>query len=846
MPSHRTADAAQIAPYLTHFVSHHGQVTLAPADNNGRVRQANTKGDRIRQRQDRNARTEEEVRFNVGPRSLRNLVSNRGVKRGGRQDRDRGETDEAYPNYPPPSFLEATSVPPSPCNATLLTPSQPASPIISGECASTLPKPTDIPALTMAPKSENDPDSDASSLEIIDMASLPLEEQLPSGSKLEENIKRDWINRRGVEFPSPPESQVRGRSKNRVKALLDSDTEDEVHDAPRQSSSRSKNGSLSPLRTLFPYRSMTVDQPFSASPNPSPYSSRSSLPFLSATSLKMSMSTTSISSVKGEGFFSRRLMSFKGKERARESLDAWEVVDSDPSPTLENTSSPVRSQSFTYGMPVPQTHAVKEPIQPAPAPTTTVTTPHPLSLRDRKPPPVPFVTRPRRPAPPPPPKLAESLPVPRGPMLTSVRTRKPPPPPKKSPRLASSPLGHDSWRPSSLDVDVESNAMLQRAIATPLPLSPIDVLSENVSPTCPILLSPAENISVCKPTPISPTAPAPNAPMVTWESDGLARGTSPDLPSMPGDYPEDDESSSPISIRPPSPLPGPLPTPRRHYPGRPLPQPPGTTRPLVDSIYAAHDDPLLSPTFTGSQCPEGLLIDLDDSSTVEAASSHLAPLLNDDMNPFATPSYATSSSSSVDLLGSIADLPSPVITQEHQPSRADTPPANQLATPFSQITDLDVLISRISDEEQQDGSDYDALLLLSEFIGPATPPRVVSQPASVPPDTPPRPTQHNVASPVTSVRSPPTSFVNIPRLGNVRVERRRTTKDGRVKLKLGLFDAAVDKCGICLTQFRSGDAGQLGSACRHAFHEKCLGRWLIRSKTCPMCRLPFTLEQAPL
>lgn len=94
MPSHRTADAAQIAPYLTHAVSHHGQITLVPADNNGRVRQANVKGNRSRPRQERNTRTEEELRFNVGPRTLRNIVGNRAARRVGRQDRGLGESNE--------------------------------------------------------------------------------------------------------------------------------------------------------------------------------------------------------------------------------------------------------------------------------------------------------------------------------------------------------------------------------------------------------------------------------------------------------------------------------------------------------------------------------------------------------------------------------------------------------------------------------------------------------------------------------------------------------------------------------------------------------------------------------
>lgn len=61
-------------------------------------------------------------------------------------------------------------------------------------------------------------------------------------------------------------------------------------------------------------------------------------------------------------------------------------------------------------------------------------------------------------------------------------------------------------------------------------------------------------------------------------------------------------------------------------------------------------------------------------------------------------------------------------------------------------------------------------------------------------------------------------------------------KDGRVKLKLVLMGTAVDRCGICLTQFKEGDCGAVGEKCRHSCHEKCIVRWLARSWTCPLCR----------
>jgi hypothetical protein len=52
-----------IAPYLTHHVSHHGQLTLIPPENAGRARKAKGKSSKSRTRVDR---CEEELRFNTG------------------------------------------------------------------------------------------------------------------------------------------------------------------------------------------------------------------------------------------------------------------------------------------------------------------------------------------------------------------------------------------------------------------------------------------------------------------------------------------------------------------------------------------------------------------------------------------------------------------------------------------------------------------------------------------------------------------------------------------------------------------------------------------------------------
>jgi hypothetical protein len=100
MSPRRVADAANIAPYLTHAVSHHGQQTLVPPDNAGRVRKVKPRKNRSRTRPDRNVRSEEEIRFNTGsPRSMRSpaVPASRGGRRPtrtARQDRTNPRDDE--------------------------------------------------------------------------------------------------------------------------------------------------------------------------------------------------------------------------------------------------------------------------------------------------------------------------------------------------------------------------------------------------------------------------------------------------------------------------------------------------------------------------------------------------------------------------------------------------------------------------------------------------------------------------------------------------------------------------------------------------------------------------------
>lgn len=48
----------------------------------------------------------------------------------------------------------------------------------------------------------------------------------------------------------------------------------------------------------------------------------------------------------------------------------------------------------------------------------------------------------------------------------------------------------------------------------------------------------------------------------------------------------------------------------------------------------------------------------------------------------------------------------------------------------------------------------------------------------------------------------------------VTVSSRRTTSDGRTKIKLALLGVRVERCGVCLMQFREGDVGAK-TVCEH-------------------------------
>ena len=86
------------------------------------------------------------------------------------------------------------------------------------------------------------------------------------------------------------------------------------------------------------------------------------------------------------------------------------------------------------------------------------------------------------------------------------------------------------------------------------------------------------------------------------------------------------------------------------------------------------------------------------------------------------------------------------------------------------VTDLDLLVSQLEAE----GSHYEQLAAIGEFLGPAKPTKATAEELS--------------------------TLV----VGKVECERRRRTKEGKIKQKLSVVGVRVDKCAICLAQFKEG------------------------------------------
>jgi hypothetical protein len=79
--------------------------------------------------------------------------------------------------------------------------------------------------------------------------------------------------------------------------------------------------------------------------------------------------------------------------------------------------------------------------------------------------------------------------------------------------------------------------------------------------------------------------------------------------------------------------------------------------------------------------------------------------------------------------------------------------------------------------------------------------------------------------------------------GLINVDSRRTTAQGKVKLKLSLLGVRVTKCPICLAQYRKDERAVILPECVHSAHEECARKWFREDDRCFVCRVPLQRER---
>ena len=127
------------------------------------------------------------------------------------------------------------------------------------------------------------------------------------------------------------------------------------------------------------------------------------------------------------------------------------------------------------------------------------------------------------------------------------------------------------------------------------------------------------------------------------------------------------------------------------------------------------------------------------------------------------------------------------------------------------ITDLDVAVAHLD----HPATHYEWATLISDFLGPAR-----------------EQTQRT------------TEELEGISVGRVELEHRRVTTSGQVRVRLSVAGVRVDRCGICLEQFRKGQLACILPCFHmcvlfmtdHSFHNHCTIELLRHAQQCPVCR----------
>lgn len=152
----------------------------------------------------------------------------------------------------------------------------------------------------------------------------------------------------------------------------------------------------------------------------------------------------------------------------------------------------------------------------------------------------------------------------------------------------------------------------------------------------------------------------------------------------------------------------------------------------------------------------------------------------------------------------ISDSPRASPSSTPQPSEAPRPsPPQPRRDPSLGLTDFDLLVAQL----EASGSHFEQLSAIGEFLGPAKP---------------------------TAATAAQLASLSV---GVIECDSRRVTREGKIKQKLSCVGVRVDKCAICLAQFKEAQRAVI-LPCSHIFHEDCTVKLLRRVDRCPTCRAP--------
>ncbi|KAF9225664.1 hypothetical protein BS17DRAFT_556185 [Gyrodon lividus] len=797
----RAAEPTQAAPYLTHDMTHHGRHTLVPPDNNGRTRKPKSK-------KKREERYEQEIQYNLS-------YNFRGANTRRQEQSTSGMRDDAeYP--PPPTYETATAVstlvsedfvheggPPHPVVASSGIPLPPL-PVLGRRSHPGGSDRSDTSSIDTASLSLSQPQSeeDRSSIELVDLdPSERWELDRVRGISLGERVKRHRM-RADTATPSPIPHRTRLASQptttrnpgSHARFLASQLSLRIPEDHDRYADERTQdNSDLSTPPTPKHHRMPSIPGSPSRffhvrSHSPQPSSSVISLlrnpsPFFKSTaSLSLSPSHHGTPHRTRTKLFHR-----KSKERASsEPLDDWEVLErtssnqSSMDGSLPPPSPPFASQNTAIQqLPRPNTPDVfgGEPSRPAADRACKVNTmqiPHMVCAEVHRPASPPFVTR----------HVRRHTTSSRGGQVGPSSAPVSPISVSSASTFSTSTISLSQNTISNEDVPMNlqtlpnweypsesrppPRALVGRGYESSVPSRtprvsspPPPILPYEHDPDLPILPNSGYSSLPAR----SATERIVRAPDVHNNSHTVVRGRSLSREMGMRSAPA---YSSIFPSGPPMPLPNASqtlpppsshPSPRHHYPGRPLPATPPVSPSLTWILdkgathVTPHPKAMVSVAPRTPPIPEGLLIDLDDDSLdtmPQGPSNPIAPLCmaflddeidvgnndddnnddddngndndNDDDDDNDNDDDDDGNDNDNDNVsdGGTVSPPGPLtptttgftsassVSLSTSASRSvESFDTSMQVTPTSEVPDIDGLVSRLGDQGVSDGSDYD-------------------------------------------------------------------------------------------------------------------------------------------